>query len=40
VVALSTKKKATKVLLTALVISAGITVVGHLAAVLGSSRLR
>ena len=31
---------ATKVLLTGLVIAAGITVVGHLAAVLGSSRLR
>ena len=40
VVDLFTDGMATKVLLTGLVISAGITVVGHLAAVLGSSRLR
>jgi CDP-alcohol phosphatidyltransferase len=40
VVDLFTDGMATKVLLTGLVIAAAITVVGHLAAVLGSSRLR
>jgi hypothetical protein len=40
VVDLFTAGLATKVLLTGLLVSAVITVVGHLAAVLGSSRLR